>query len=180
MPEPIRRLVSAYQAAVCRGNKFPNSKYLVSTGYLFLRLIVPFITQPDKFGMTLRPIDDRDRRNLTLVAKVLQNLANQRRFGDKEGYMKAMNPFVDEALKQLQAYINTLGESGCGSMTSHSPAHDDSTIADLMVLHRSLLQVILRFFRFFRLLSFVTDFSQTCFDSRAEVSVYATRLRTAA
>jgi len=144
MPQPVRRLVSAYQAAVCRENKFPNSKYLVSTGYLFLRLIVPFVTQPDKYGMSLRPIDERDRRNLQLVGKVLQNLANQIRFGGKEGYMKVMNPFVDEALKQLQAYINDLGESGCGSMMAiHSPVHDDSTIEDLMRLHRSLLQVIL-------------------------------------
>ena len=94
--------------------------------------------------MSLRPIDERDRRNLQLVGKVLQNLANQIRFGGKEGYMKVMNPFVDEALKQLQAYINDLGESGCGSMMAiHSPVHDDSTIEDLMRLHRSLLQVIL-------------------------------------
>ena len=140
MPPPVRRLVSAFEGAV--EEKFPSSKYIVSTAYLFLRVIMPCIAQPDKFGMCARPIDERDRRNLMLVAKVLQNLANGKHFGDKEVCMKAMNPFIDKALKQLQDYMMRLGQNG--SAPDGSRIDDDcSDLEDQMHLHRMLLQVIL-------------------------------------
>jgi neurofibromin 1 len=138
VPPPVRRLVSVFQRSV--QDFFPKSNYIVSTGYLFLRVIVPYITSPDGFGCYHRPIDQSGRRNLILVAKVLQNLANDALFGAKEAYMVGMNAFMGLALPQCQKYINDLGRSP--SVPVEVPAADDrSTIEDQMRLHRMLLKV---------------------------------------
>jgi neurofibromin 1 len=139
VPPPVRRLVSVFQRSV--QDFFPKSKYIVSTGYLFLRVIVPYITSPDGFGCYHRPIDQSGRRNLILVAKVLQNLANDALFGAKEAYMVGMNAFMGTALPQCQNYINELGRSP--SKPLEVPATEDrSTIEDQMRLHRMLLKVL--------------------------------------
>ena len=138
MPPPVRRLVSVFQRSV--EEFFPQSKYIVSTGYWFLRIIVPFITSPDGFGLYHRPIDQSGRRNLILVGKVLQNLANDTLFGAKEAYMVGMNPFMDSALQQLQRYVSDLGQ--ISSLPKELSAVDDrSTIEDQMRFHRILIKV---------------------------------------
>lgn len=139
MPLPVRRLVSVFQKSI--EEFFPKSKYIVSTGYLFLRVIVPYITSPDGFGLYHRPIDPNGRRNLILVSKVLQNLANDALFGAKEAYMVSMNAFMGPALLQLQQYISDLGRVP-SQPSSCDPFDDRSTIEDQMRLHRMLLKVV--------------------------------------
>ncbi len=103
---------------------------------------MPFITSPDGFGLYHRPIDQSGRRNLILVGKVLQNLANDALFGAKEAYMVGMNPFMGRALPQLQRYVSDLGQMS--SVTPKIVAVDDrSTIEDQMRFHRILLKVCL-------------------------------------
>jgi neurofibromin 1 len=43
-----------------------------------------------------------------LVAKTLQTMANQLRFGDKEPYMKPMNQFIEDNQLSLENYLRTL------------------------------------------------------------------------
>jgi hypothetical protein len=138
VPPSVRRLVSIFQRSV--EEFFPRSKYIVSTGYWFLRVVVPYITSPDGFGLYHRPIDQSGRRNLILVGKVLQNLANDALFGAKEAYMVGMNPFMGSALPQLQRYVSDLGH--ISSVPQNNSVVDDrSTIEDQMRLHRILLKV---------------------------------------
>lgn len=137
MPLPVRRLVSAFQAAV--GKKFPQSKCIVSA-YLFFKVINPFIANPDKFGVCQRPIEHRDRRNLSLLERVLQKLANGTTFRDND-CMKLMNPFLEgAALNQMQDYMNELGHGGLAPDNSRAGDDFSSTIEDQMHLHRMLLQ----------------------------------------
>jgi hypothetical protein len=138
VPPPVRRLVSVFQRSV--EDFFPKSKYIVSTGYLFLRIIVPYITSPDGFGCYHRPIEQSGRRNLILVGKVLQNLANDALFGAKEAYMVGMNPFMGVALPLCQRYIADLGRASSAPEEVCS-SDDRSTIEDQMRLHRILLKV---------------------------------------
>jgi len=39
-------------------------------------------------------LDSKDRRNLILLTKILQNLANQVEFGIKEEFLVCMNPLI--------------------------------------------------------------------------------------
>jgi hypothetical protein len=45
---------------------------------------------------------------LVLVSKILQTIANEREFGDKEEYMQCMNPLVHEYKSMLQYFLNSL------------------------------------------------------------------------
>ena len=147
MPLSIRRLVLTLQTVV--EGTFPQSKCIVSTGYLFVRVIVPCILQPDKFGLCRRPIEERDRRNLMLVGKVLQNLAKGDNLSEKEGLMKAMNPFLQEhkMFEQLKHYIQTLAnEEDVGPASEGSSSLDECfTIEDQIHVHHMLLMVCVCF-----------------------------------
>ena len=47
-------------------------------------------------------------RNLTLIAKTIQNLANMSEFGQKEPYMHSMNSFILENRSRMQAFIDAV------------------------------------------------------------------------
>ena len=55
--------------------------------------------------------DEKMARKLTLVAKVIQNLANFARFGVKEEYMCFMNDFVEKEIKNMKQFIDTISVS---------------------------------------------------------------------
>lgn len=50
--------------------------------------------------------NDKACRRLTLVAKVIQNLANATRFGVKENYMAFVNDFMDKEMPTMDIYLN--------------------------------------------------------------------------
>jgi hypothetical protein len=96
--------------------------------------------------MCHRAIEDRDRRNLMLVGKVLQNLANARQFGDKEQHMRAMNPFLEkhQLLERLKTYVQILANQEDFDHASHvksASADEGYTIEDQMLVHQILLTV---------------------------------------
>ena len=47
-------------------------------------------------------------RAFTLVAKVVQNLANLVEFGDKEPFMKDVNPFILANIDRMKGYIDAV------------------------------------------------------------------------
>jgi Ras GTPase-activating-like protein IQGAP2/3 len=51
------------------------------------------------------------RRTLTLVAKLLQNLANKASYS-KEMYMISLNPFVEDNKAKVNQFLNDLCEVG--------------------------------------------------------------------
>ena len=54
-------------------------------------------------------LSPQTRRNLTLLAKVLQNLANNVRFGGlKEKFMQPLNGFLDRAAARMNSYLEEL------------------------------------------------------------------------
>ena len=55
--------------------------------------------------------DEKMARKLTLVAKVIQNLANFARFGVKEEYMCFMNDFLSKEIKNMKQFIDTISVS---------------------------------------------------------------------
>jgi hypothetical protein len=63
-------------------------------GYIYLRFFNPVIVTPDAMNIITTKPNRIQRRNLILVAKVLQNLSNGLLFGDKEVYMKVLNQYI--------------------------------------------------------------------------------------
>jgi hypothetical protein len=60
--------------------------------------------------MTERPKDNA-KRTLTLIAKILQNLANGVRFGRKEPFMTVMNPFISDNLENIKRFFDDIAVS---------------------------------------------------------------------
>jgi len=80
-PQELRTFLSAVKTQV--EFKFPGSWDKAIGGFLFLRFFCSAITVPDSYVLSKIVPPPTARRNLVLVAKVLQNLANNVLFGQK-------------------------------------------------------------------------------------------------
>lgn len=82
------------------------------SGCLFLRYICPAIHGPTLFGLTNAvPDDPRISRNLTLLAKVLQTIANFSHFEAKENYMRFLNDFVQSMQEEMHQFLRAVSTS---------------------------------------------------------------------
>ncbi|ORY84722.1 putative ras GTPase-activating protein sar1, partial [Leucosporidium creatinivorum] len=82
-------------------------------GFFFLRFINPAIVTPQAYMLidSLPASAKHPRRTLTLIAKMLQNLANKPSYA-KEAYMMSLNPFVDNNKTRMNVFLNSLCDVG--------------------------------------------------------------------
>jgi len=80
-------------------------------GFFFLRFVNPAIVTPQAYMLVDSNPSPNPRRTLTLVAKLLQNLANKPTYS-KEGYMLSLNPFVEQNKTRINKFLNDLCEVG--------------------------------------------------------------------
>ncbi|KNZ52410.1 uncharacterized protein VP01_358g5 [Puccinia sorghi] len=80
-------------------------------GFFFLRFINPAIVTPQAYMLidNLPTTAKYPRRTLTLIAKMLQNLANKPSYS-KEAYMMSLNPFVENNKARINKFLNLLCE----------------------------------------------------------------------
>jgi len=109
VPQEIRTVLNHTAESVVK--KFPSGKYKAIGGLFFLRFIVPAITTPHIYGLLPVPPNEPVQRNLVLLAKVLQNLANSATFGAKEAHMAKLNDFVEENTSIMYKFFDTLATS---------------------------------------------------------------------
>lgn len=65
-------------------------------------------------------------RDLTLVAKILQNLANLVLFGKKETYMEPCNEWLLKQQPKMKAFLDTLSSLPTSRMTSREKKNSSS------------------------------------------------------
>ncbi len=75
---------------------------------LFLRYLCPAVLSPSLFGLTDEYPGERANRNLTLVAKVLQTLANFTRYEGKENSMEFLNEFLEVEATPMRAFLRRI------------------------------------------------------------------------
>ncbi|KAF8968112.1 Rho GTPase activation protein [Flammula alnicola] len=80
-------------------------------GFFFLRFINPAIVTPQAYMLVEGVPAKHPRRTLTLIAKMLQNLANKPSYA-KEAYMMTLNPFVENNKARINQFLNNLCEVG--------------------------------------------------------------------
>lgn len=128
-PPSIRLVLSNLRRLVTQA--FPNSGLMAVGGIIFLRFICPAIFAPEGFGLVSTPPNGEARRALTLVAKILQNLANGVEFGGKEQFMVEFNPFVTNNAHRITEFLDRL--STPPSDYEPTPAHyTDEELAKYM------------------------------------------------
>ena len=78
-------------------------------GFFFLRFINPAIVTPKSYMLVEGIPAENPRRTLTLVAKMLQNLANKPSYA-KEPYMASLSPFVQRNKDRVNKFMLDLCE----------------------------------------------------------------------
>ncbi|KAI8824293.1 Rho GTPase activation protein [Fimicolochytrium jonesii] len=95
--------------------KYPDASDLqicsLIGGFFFLRFINPAIVTPQAYMLVEGNPAQSPRRTLTLIAKMLQNLANKPTYS-KEVYMMSLNPFVEQHKQRINRFLNELCEVG--------------------------------------------------------------------
>ncbi|KKA18074.1 GTPase activating protein Sar1 [Rasamsonia emersonii CBS 393.64] len=78
-------------------------------GFFFLRFINPAIVTPRSYMLIESTPTEKPRRTLTLIAKMLQNLANKPSYS-KEPYMAKLQPFIHENKDRVNKFLLDLCE----------------------------------------------------------------------
>mmetsp|Transcript_20990 Transcript_20990/g.29449 ORF Transcript_20990/g.29449 Transcript_20990/m.29449 type:complete len:525 (-) Transcript_20990:103-1677(-) len=104
LPMNIRKFFNLLRQLV--GQCFPSKELKCVGSILFLRFLCPAVIAPAAFGVISEDIEDEEaRRALTLIAKVLQNLANEL-LDFKEDYMKPLNPFLSQNVSRVNQFFD--------------------------------------------------------------------------
>ncbi|CAK8674687.1 unnamed protein product [Clavelina lepadiformis] len=107
-PSELREVMASWRVR-CEDAGRPRIANRLVTASLFLRLLCPAILNPSLFGLANEVPDPKISRILTLIAKVIQNLANRSRF-DKEEYMQFMDKFIREKWDDMGEFINNVSD----------------------------------------------------------------------
>ena len=78
-------------------------------GFFFLRFINPAIVTPRSYMLIDQTPSEKPRRTLTLIAKMLQNLANKPSYA-KEPYMAKLQPFITNNKERITKFMLDLCE----------------------------------------------------------------------
>ncbi|KAI8911358.1 hypothetical protein DFJ77DRAFT_512364 [Powellomyces hirtus] len=99
-------------------------KYAAVSGFIFLRFFCPAILSPKLFGIMNEHPPDITARTLTLLAKILQNLANLSEFEAKEPYMAPANSWIAGNLPGMRLYIQQVSTLTDGQTATRKPRID--------------------------------------------------------
>lgn len=88
--------------------RFPEARFTAVGAFIFLRFFCPAIVAPDAEGLISTTPSKEMRRGLLLIAKVVQNLANNVLFGAKEPYMFPLNDFLTQNIYDVTTFLRKI------------------------------------------------------------------------
>ncbi|XP_039099182.1 RAS protein activator like-3 isoform X1 [Hyaena hyaena] len=126
------------EACKARGSEALGPRLVCAS--LFLRLLCPAILAPSLFGLAPEHPPPGPARALTLIAKVIQNLANSAPFGEKEAYMGFMNSFLEDHGPAMQHFLDRVAMVDVDAAPSGYQGSSDLAL-QLAVLHAQLCTI---------------------------------------
>ncbi|KAG9237075.1 hypothetical protein BJ875DRAFT_533185 [Amylocarpus encephaloides] len=134
IPISFRKICSIISSAVMK--RFPEAKFTAVGAFIFLRFFCPAIVAPDIEGLISSSPSKEMRRGLLLIAKVVQNLANNVLFGAKEPYMFPLNDFLTQNIYRVTTFLREISVApNMNEPTIESEAFD---FGSCVALHRFL------------------------------------------
>ncbi|XP_044729719.1 ras GTPase-activating protein raskol [Chrysoperla carnea] len=119
-PYELRECFALFRERLKYLDKGDISDNLISAS-IFLRFLCPAILSPSLFNITHEYPNEKASRNLTLIAKTLQTLANFTRFQGKENFMEFMNDFLEREAKDMKEFLKNIS-----TRLQTSPEHNSA------------------------------------------------------
>jgi hypothetical protein len=112
IPSAFRKIFVEIDNSVM--GKFAGSNEAVYKGIgglFFLRFVCPAITAPHVYGLLKNPPNTVTQRQLVLISKVIQSIANMQPPGKKEEYMNALTDFINQAIPRIIKFYDNLRQA---------------------------------------------------------------------
>ncbi|KAL0576959.1 Ras GTPase activating protein ira2 [Marasmius crinis-equi] len=113
--------------------RWPEAKFAALGAFVFLRFISPAVVAPEIID--LESPSDSLRRGLMLIAKIIQNLANNIFFG-KEAHMIGLNDFLRGHITHVTRYLSELNRYTPPETEEDEWLGTSTDDTDIIVLHR--------------------------------------------
>merc|ERR1719242_2058423 len=140
------------QLAEMAQQRFPDAdRYQIGGlvgGYIYLRFFNPVVVTPESVHFVDKKLSKTMRRNLILVAKILQNLSNGVEFRDK--FMHRLSKFIEKHREDIQTYfarlidVDSLSDRmGVDNLLEHTRRRDYTiqiSFNQIFLVHRLLLK----------------------------------------
>jgi neurofibromin 1 len=138
IPFEVREIANVLQTAVLK--RFPNSKHSAVGGFFFLRFVCPAVLAPEKFDFALTDEHSATlRRPLVLVAKILQQIANDQKFN--EPHMEPLNELISKWTVKVHQFFDLLVQKDHAALHKERD-HVLEQMRDPSELERSLLEKV--------------------------------------
>ncbi|KUI58000.1 Neurofibromin [Cytospora mali] len=134
IPSSFRKICNIISSAVMP--RFPEAKYTAVGAFIFLRFFCPAIVAPEVEGLVSAAPSKEMRRGLLLIAKVVQNLANNVLFGAKEPYMFPLNDFLTQNIYRVTTFLREI--SVAPEKTDSPNTSESFDFGSCVALHRFL------------------------------------------